>query len=341
MSKTNKKILVTGASGFIGSFLVEELLRDGVNVRDLRLLLKPGDSLENLPSKNFDIVWADIRNKKAVKRAMDGVETIFHLAAKTVFEGKTYKDFKDVNVDGTQNLLDAAKGKKIQKFILFSTIAVYGLPAYAGERINCDETWPLKPMEDYGKSKLEAEKRLLKAHRDWGIPYVIIRPTTVYGPRDHQGMIELYRAIKRHYFFNIGDGKNKMDYVFVKDLVKGVRQAQLSKSKADDFILGADKKITSKEVAKCVAKSINEKVPNWYIPKIIAFPISYVVELLSKILQIRPPLFPNRVRILTQNCYFNIDKAKKKLSYHPRTSFEQGAMITGKWFLKNSSRLLN
>lgn len=336
MFKKNNKILITGAAGFIGSFLVEELLRDGVNRHDLRLLIKPNESLENLPSKNFDIVRADIRNRRAIKKAMEEVETIFHLAAKTVFEGKTYKDFKGVNVDGTQNLLDAAKGKKIQKFVLFSSIAVYGLPAYVGERINCDETWSHKPAEDYGRSKLEAEKRLIKAHKDWGIPYVIIRPTTVYGPKDHQGILELYRAIKGHYFFNIGDGKNKMDYVFVKDLVRGVRQAQLSKYNADDFILGADKKITLREIVKCVAKSINEKVPNWYIPKFIAFPISYVVELLSKILGIRPPLFPNRVRIMTTNCYFNINKAKRKILYHPQTSFERGTTITGKWLLNNS-----
>lgn len=332
----NKKILITGASGFIGSFLVEELLRDGVNLRDLRLLIKPNESLENLPLKNFDIVRADIRNKKAVKKAMEEVETVFHLAAKTVFEGKTSKDFKGVNVDGTQNLLEAAKGKKIQKFVLFSSIAVYGLPAYAGERINCDETWPKKPMEDYGRSKLEAEKRLIKAHKDWGIPYVIIRPTTVYGQRDYQGILELYRAIKGHYFFNIGDGKNKMDYVFVKDLVKGVRQAQLSKYNADDFILGADKKLTLKEIVKCVAKSINEKVPSWYVPKFIAFPISYLVELLSKILGINPPFFPNRVRIMTTNCYFNINKAKRKFFYRPQTSFERGTAITGRWLLNNA-----
>ena len=329
------KILVTGATGFIGSHLVERLLKDGVGLDDLRLLVVPGVSLTNLPRRKFEIIWGDIRDKKAVKKAVNEVETIYHLAAKTVFEGETYKDFKGVNVDGTRNLLEAARNQAIQKFVFFSSISVYGLPAYCGERINCDETWPKKPAEDYGKSKLEAEKLLIKAHKNWNIPYVIIRPTTVYGPRDHQGILELYRAIKGHYFFRIGDGNSKMDYVFVKDLVKGARQAQLSKYTADDFILGADKPVTLKEIVNCIAKSIDEKIPNISVPKNIALPVSYVVEFAGNALGIRPPLFPERVKIMTTNCFFNSGKAKKHLLYKPSTSFEKGAMVTGKWLLKN------
>ena len=331
------KILITGASGFIGSHLVEELLTEGVSPASLRLLVLPGDTLDNLPREKFDIVKGDIRNKKTVEKVIKGVETIYHLAAKTVFEGKTYKDFAEVNVEGTQNLLDAVKGKKIQKFVLFSSIAVYGLPAYVGERINCDETWPHNPAEDYGRSKWEAEKRLCRAHKNWGIPYVIIRPTTVYGPRDHQNIYELYKAIKNHYFFRIGNGDNLMDYVYVKDLVKGARQAQLHKSKMNDFILGAGKPITLNEVINSVAKSINEDVPNWHISKNIVLPLSYAFDIFGHILNNSMPLFPNRVKVLTTSCYFNSAKAKKQIGYQPETSFLEGTRITGRWFIKNNT----
>lgn len=328
-------ILITGASGFIGSHLVEELLRDGVALKNLRLLIQPGASLENLPQRKFNIVWGDVRDNNFVEKAVDGVETVYHLAAETISWRKRYEDYRVVNVDGTQNLLNSLKGKKIQKFIFFSSIAVFGLPAYSGERINCDETWPKKPSEDYGRSKLEAEKRVIKAYKEWEIPYVIIRPTTVYGPRDHQNIMELYEAIKNHYFIRIGDGSNKMDYVYVEDLVKGARQAQLDKSKANDFILGAGKPITTNEVINSVAKSINEEVPNWHLPKNVMLPLSYAFDLLGHILNITAPLFPSRVKVLTTSCYFNSAKAQKQIGYNPQTPFATGTMITGRWLLKN------
>ena len=333
------KILITGATGFIGSHLVELLLKEGVGLNNLRLLVEPGDSLRNLPPKKFEIIWGDIKDKRAVKKAVEGVNIIYHLAAKTVFEGSTYKDFKDINVDGTQNLLDAAKGKKIQKFVFFSSISVYGLPAYSGERIKCDETWPHKPAEGYGKSKLEAERLLIKAHKSLRIPYIIVRPTTVYGPRDHQGILELYRAIYHRYFFRIGNGESKMDYVFVRDLVRGARQAELSKFTAEDFILGADKPITLNEVINAIASSIDRKVPNVYLPENIALPLSHIVKFIARALGIRPPLFPERVRIMTTDCYFNSAKAKKYISYRPSTSFKAGALITGEWLLRNKQLL--
>lgn len=330
------KILITGGTGFVGSHLVELLLKDGVGLNNLRLLVKPGESLKNLPPRKFEIIWGDIRDKDAVKKAVQGVDFIYHLAAKTVFEGKSYRDFKDINVDGTRNLLEASRREKLKKFIFFSSISVYGLPAYCGERINCDESWPKKPAESYGKSKYEAEKLVIKAHKDWGIPYIIIRPTTVYGPRDYQGVLELYRAIYHHYFMRIGDGKNKMDYVFVKDLVKGARQAQLSKYMADDFILGANKPTTLNEVVDTIALSISRKILSIYLPKNVALPVSYIVKFLAKVLGIRPPLFPERVKIMTTNCFFSSKKAKKYISYNPQTSFKRGAAITGRWLINNA-----
>ncbi|HXT85226.1 MAG TPA: NAD-dependent epimerase/dehydratase family protein, partial [Verrucomicrobiae bacterium] len=82
------KILITGASGFIGSHLVKQLLDDSVNFKKLRLFIPKGESLENLPNKNFDIVWADIREKNAVKKAVENVDVIYHLAARIGFDGK-------------------------------------------------------------------------------------------------------------------------------------------------------------------------------------------------------------------------------------------------------------
>lgn len=327
-------VLVTGAAGLVGSHLVDLLLEEKVPARNLRLFVLESDSLQNLPSENFEIIKADIRDKKAVKQAMKDVDVVYHLAAITL-DGNTNTDYNGINVIGTQNLLDECKNTNIKKFILFSSTAVFGLPAYLGNMEDIDETSPKNPMEVYGKSKLKAEQRVIKAHEKSGLPYAIIRPTTIYGPRDIINLLGLYRTVKKHLFFFIGDGKNKMDYVFVKDVVRAARLAELSNKKSGDYIIGGGKHLTLNEVVKNVAESISVKAPSIHIPKNVGLALGYLMQYCAKIIGKRSPLFPDRVRVMTSNCYFNISKAKKELNYVPKTSFEEGTKITGQWLIKN------
>lgn len=329
------KILITGATGFIGSHLVSFLLERGLPVNRLRLLVSENSSLKFLPKKNFDILRGDIRNENFVNKSMDGVETVYHLAACSGYKGTNDLDYMDINVKGTQNILNACKGKTIQKFVFFSSIAVYGLPAWTGDIINWDENHFKMPSEIYGKSKLEAEKRVIKAYEKWGIPYTILRPTSVYGPHDTGQLFELYRAIKKHQFITIGNGKNLMDFVYVKDLVRGAYQAQMYKAKTSDFILAGKKPETFRKIVKYVAKSINTSIPNLYLPKQIALPLSYILDVSGKIIGAKSPLFPSRVRVMTTNYFYNSNKARKAINYNPEIFFIEGANITGKWLIKN------
>ena len=330
-----KKILITGAAGFVGSHLVEELLASGEPLERLRLFVFNEESLENLPQDKFEIIRGDIRDKKAVKRAMKNVDVVYHLAAMTVKQNRTYADYKSTNVDGTKNLLDECIGKKISKFVFFSSISVYGLPAHVGEIKNLDESHPKKYAEDYGRSKLEAEKLVITANDKYKIPHVIIRPTTVYGPRDHQSLIELFKAIDKRYFIMIGDGENKMDYVFVKDLVKGARQAQLSSKKSEDFILGMGKPVKFKKIVKLVSKSLGRNNHYISVPKELGLVVGGIFSFFSNISGIRFPFSSKRVKVMTTTCFFNINKAKREIEYNPSIGIEKGVNITAKWYLKN------
>lgn len=328
------KYLITGATGFIGSHLVDFLLKKGIKPEYIRLIVLPGDSMSNLPKRKFDIFYGDIRNKLDVNKSLKGINVVYHLAAKTVFEGKTYEDFKDTNVEGTRNIINAAIKVKVKKFIFFSSIAVYGLPAYVGEIINWDEKQPKKPAEVYGKSKLVAEEIVVEAHNKYQLPTVIIRPTTVYGPRDHQGVVELYKVIEKGLFALIGDGKNKVDYVYVKDLVRGAYQAQIHAKNGSDYILGGGNPISFRYLVDSVSKSLNRKITNISIPKPIAMIVAYMLDLTGKSFGFRSPLFPNRVKIMTTNCYFDISKAKHDLRYNPTIDFKEGAVLTASWYKK-------
>lgn len=329
------KILITGAAGFIGSHLVDLLLKQGVKRGNLRLFIPEGESLSNLPDSSFDIIRGDIRNARAVKRAVGGVETIYHLAAKIDFDTKTYDEYRSVNVDGTQNFLHACRNNSLQKFVFFSSIGVFGMPADIGNIEGWDETHPKTYTNLYGRSKWEGEQRVIEAHKRWGIPYAIVRPASVYGPREKGPTLALYRTIKKHQFVMIGDGKNLMHYVYVGDLVAGARQAQLSKKASGDYILAGEKPVPFHEVVRDVAASILETVPSLSIPKSIALPLSYVAQAAGKLAGIPSPLFPSRVKTMTTTYYYTIAKARKEISYHPKTSFTQGSMVTGAWYTKH------
>lgn len=331
------RILITGAAGFIGSHLVELLLKEGIPANRLRLVLLNNESDKFLPKQKFDIVRGDLRNKKFTQKIMQDVETVFHLAAliTTTLSKTQYNIYKEVNVDGTSNLLDACKNKKIQKFVFFSSVAVYGLPPWTGDIIGWNETQPKTYSEMYGKSKLEAEKKVIEAHKKWGIPYAILRPANVYGPRNFGQIYSLYKSIKKRQFVMIGNGKNKMHYLYVTDLVKAARQIQKHKSTSSDFILAAKEPTQFKDIIKFVAQSINQSPSYVSIPKSIGLLASYITDISGKLIGIKSPLFPDRVKVMTMNYFYNTEKARKEFGFKPQVSFQEGAIKTGKWYLEN------
>jgi dihydroflavonol-4-reductase len=329
------KILVTGASGFVGSHLVEFLLNKRIPLSNLRLFVETGNKIDNLPDKKFDIVYGDIRNVDDVNIAMKNVSTVYHLAAKIDFDG-TWEEYKSINVDGTKNLVDAAlKNKKFKKFVNYSSIGVHGLPAGIGDIRNWDESHVASYTNLYGRSKWEAEEILREAHRKHNLPYITIRPASVYGPREKGPTLALYRAIKSGQFLFIGKGTNKMHYVYVQDLVNATYLAGTSKRTNGEYIIAGNEPTEFRDIVKHVAKSIDKPVPRLSISKSVAMIIAYIFELITKITGVKLPLFPSRVKTMTTEYYYNIKKSKKELKYHPKFSFKNGSKLTGKWYQEN------
>lgn len=331
------KILITGAAGFIGSHLVDLLLSDGVPASQLRLLIPKKESLQNLPNIHFDIVRGDIRDAQVVKEAITNVSVVYHLAAKIDFDGKNYDEYKDVNVDGTQLLLDACKGKNISKFVFFSSIGVFGMPADVGNILWWDESHSKTYTNFYGQSKWEGELRVMRAHKEFGLPYAIVRPASVYGPREKGPTLGLYKAIAHKQFFMIGNGMNLMHYVFVKDLVRGARQAELSKQVKGDYILAGKELVAFRDVVAHVSNSIHAKVLSFSIPKPIAMILAFILQIFGNVIGWKPPLFPSRVKTMTTTYCYSIAKARKEIGYQPSTSFLNGTKETGEWYLRNAS----
>lgn len=329
-----KKYLITGAAGFIGSHLVDHLLAEGVSAKQLRLIILPDEPLINLPQNEpFEIIRGDIRDQQLINQAMKGVSVVYHLAARIDFEGQTLADYQGVNIDATQYLLNAAVAEKVKKFIFFSSIAVHGLPADRGDIINFSETSPIDPSNPYGESKWVGEKLVRQTHQRHGLPYAIIRPASVYGPREKGPTLALYRAIKHHQFIVIGDGTNKLHYVYVTDLVAAARLAELSKQPTGEYIIAGPEPTSLNELAQAVAASINQTVPSWHLPTWFALTAAYLLEVIKKLTGIPVPLFPSRVRTMTSSYYYTTAKAQSEIGYQPKVSFKKGATSTGRWYL--------
>lgn len=324
MSK--KKILVTGAAGFIGSHLVDALIARGEKVR---CLVRRQDDLQFLPQDKVEIFYGDITNKNSLLPAVHSVQTIYHLAARTDFEGKTWKEYLEPNVLGTQNLIDLAIAEKVQRFIFFSSIRVVGL---RDSKTPVNEMAPYQPLNFYDRSKYEAEKRLLSAHKEVKLPVVIIRPTSVYGPRDRGTYYSFFKAIAQGKFFLIGKGDNLVSFVHVKNVVNAAILAEERKEAVGKiYFINDEHPYTMRELAVTIAEAFEKKPPNFYLPVSLGYLAGYVGNLI-KMLGMKFPLTSERVKNLTISYVFDISRAKKELGYNPKVALNEGVKQTTGWY---------
>lgn len=333
------KILITGAGGFIGGHLVEALLAAGYQPESIRLFLWHEESMDNVPHLPFEVYRGDIRDSKDVLQAMKSVKTVFHLAARTDFAGKTLRDYYDTNVVGTQNVLEAGRISGLQKIVFYSSMAVHGIPAEVGPIIGWNERFaPQKPRftNPYGHSKWIAEQRILQAHRDWGVEYAIIRPTSVYGPREQGPTLALIQAIVRSQYFPVGSGKNCMEYVHVRDLVQGTVQAAESDVPAGTVMMSGSQPVAFQEVVQAVYSALRKPFPRWSVPGWLVWLLSLPLGM-AHFFGISVPLYPQRVKTLLSTYIFDTSRAKILYDYQPSISIQEGIQETVDWYRKTKS----
>jgi len=220
------EVLVTGGAGFIGSHLVEELVRGGTSVTVIdNLSTGRSENLGRHLKKKISFVKGDIRDKDAVDEAVSTrVEAVFHLAAITSvpYSFEQPNVTFEANVDGTRNLLEASQRREVERFVFVSSCAVYGDPQY----LPVDERHSLKPMSPYAESKLEAEKACMEFSENYGLKVTILRPFNVYGPRQRK---DQYSGVIAKFMERLhegkppvicGDGLQTRDFIHVEDAVR-------------------------------------------------------------------------------------------------------------------------
>jgi len=299
------KILVTGGAGFIGSHLVDRLMKEDyeVVVLDNFSAGKAENIQHHLDNQGFNLVKGDVRNSEDVRKAVRGVDVVFHLAA-IVNVPLSIEDpllVNDVNVRGTLNLLEASVKEDIQRFIYVSTCAVYGEARY----LPINEEHPIMPLSPYGISKFTAEHYCKIFHMIHGLKTVCLRFFNVYGPKQSEGpysgvitqFINRLRQGKPPIIY--GDGKQTRDFVYVEDVVEASMRALNSQNCVGEVInVGTGKPTAVNELANVLMELFKEAGT-------------------------KPEYGPPRAGDI-QDSYADISKAERMLSYTPRIGLEKG-----------------
>jgi len=264
MRLKGKKVLVTGADGFIGSHLVEALLDAGCNVRAFVYYNSFNswgwlDTFQKQKLKNIDIFTGDIRDHNGVKRSMEGVDTVFHLAALIgiPFSYHSPDCYVDTNIKGVLNILQAARELKTRRILATSTSEVYGTAQYTP----IDESHPLQGQSPYSATKIAADKITESFFRSFNVPTTIARPFNTYGPRQSA------RAIIPTIITQLLDGKKEVklgsltparDFNFVKDICNGfLAIAASEKTIGEEINIASSRAVSIGELVNRLIKKIN------------------------------------------------------------------------------------
>lgn len=321
-------ILITGGTGFIGSRLALKCLDQNHHVRILGQANTPAeaDNQRLLQSRGAEMVMGSVTDKDKVEAAVKDMDVVFHLAAAQHEANVPDQHFRDVNVTGTQNMLDASVAAGVKRFVHGSTIGVYG-SAMNGE---INENTPLNPDNIYGITKCEGET-LARSYLD-RLPVVIVRISETYGPGDRR-LLKLFKTISKNMFFMMGDGKNLHHLIYVDDLLDGLMLcATHEQAVGQTFVLAGKEPITTTEMVQTIADELQAKTLPFRVPLTLLYPAATVVEAIAKPLGIQPPIHRRRLDFFRKTFVFSHQQAAKLLGFAPRYSFREGVHETAKWY---------
>jgi nucleoside-diphosphate-sugar epimerase len=323
----NKVALVTGATGFIGSHLVDLLLSKGYSVR---CITRKTSSLKWLEGKNVEILNCGLTNVEKLREALNGVNYVFHIAG--VVKSKKPEGYFKGNVDTTKTILEAASdiGSKIKNIMVVSSLTAVG-PSKDGKPV--DETSPCNPITTYGRSKL-AQERVCHEFMN-KLPITICRVPAVYGERDTETFV-FFKTMNNRLMTLIGFDKKLVSLIHVSDLVNGfVMAAESEKSKANTYFISSETFYTWSEIGKATEKALGKKAFKVNVPHSVVYSLAAAAQFLSYFSSKPATLNLEKARDIVQsNWICSTEKAAKDLGYKQNISIEGGVERTVNWYKK-------
>jgi nucleoside-diphosphate-sugar epimerase len=320
------RLLVTGGTGFIGSHLALEGRRRGAEVVVLGLAGRPEErsNVALLKAAGVEVVEGSITEPALCADAVKGASHIFHLAVAMREGGKEDEFFERVNLDGTRRLLEAAATGRVARFVYCSTIGIYGHRVPGVTR----EESPLAPGNIYERTKVAAEALVRSFGPANGLPVVILRPADVYGPRDHR-LLKLFRGVARGSFPIFGPGTGRRHMVYVDDVVSGFFQAcERDEAVGEALILAGPEVCTLNDLIELVRSTVGSKRAGRRLPLGPMLAAAAVVEDVSKVLHVDPPIYRRRMDFFWSDSAFDTSRARRVLGWAPEVALADGVRRT-------------
>lgn len=320
------RLLVTGGTGFIGSHLAEEGRRRGAEVVVLGLTDRPEEraNVASLARQGVEIVPGSITDPELCRRAAQGATHVFHLAVAMREGGKQDEFFERVNLDGTRHLLDGAVANGVRRFVYCSTIGIFGHRAPGVTR----EDSPLRPGNVYERTKVAAERLVREVGARGGLPFVILRPADVYGPRDRR-LLKLFRGVGRGRFPLFGAGGGRRHMVYVDDVVSAFFQAcEREEPLGQAPIVAGPRPCTLRELVAEVQAATGSRRYGFRLPLAPMRAAAAVVEDVCRVVGLDPPIYRRRMDFFRSDSEFDTSLARRTLAWAPRVELADGIRRT-------------
>jgi nucleoside-diphosphate-sugar epimerase len=323
------KVLVTGASGFLGSHVAEQLSREGHDVRALVRKSSNRDFLERL--ERIEFAYGGVEDAEKVAEAVKGVDAIVHSAG--LVKARSAEEFHRTNVEGTRNLVEAAKkhAPKLRRFVFVSSLTAAG-PSLDGVPLEGDGAGP---VTHYGRSKLDAERVVLAA-KD-AIPVTILRPSIIYGPRDHEILV-FFKSVKTGVLPTIGKGDSTMSMVFGSDCAEAcVKAISANVPSGSVYFVDDGEPYPFRTLVEGVETALGKRAfLRFTIPMPVIWVAAVASELYGKVSNTAVMVNRDKINEIRQPHWVcSSARTRKDLDWAPRVKLLEGATLAARWYEDN------
>jgi dihydroflavonol-4-reductase len=327
-AQTLSRILITGGSGFIGARLAQLARQRGHALTVVTAVNNAPERArcDELTKGGITVVVASLEDSAALQRTLPGHDAVIHLAAAQHEAGRPEAYFHQINVEGTQRLLELASRAGIRRFVHGSTIGVYGSAADSV----LDEHSPLAPDNSYGRTKAAAESVVRNAPA--GMQFCIIRISETYGPGDMR-LLKLFRGVQTGRYVTAGSGENEHQLIYVDDLVGGLLAACVAPAASGaTIVLAGSERVTTNAMVAAISAAVGSKRRVRHLPLWPFAAAGYVFEKTFSPLGLKPPLHRRRLDFFRKSFRFSTAAAERLLGVRAQVGFADGARLTAQWY---------
>jgi nucleoside-diphosphate-sugar epimerase len=327
--------LVTGATGMLGSHIAERLVAQG---RKVRALVRPRSDTRFLQALGVELVPGDLTDPESTRKAVKGVEVVYHAAAK-VGDWGTWSEFQTGTIETTANLGRAAADARVARFLQISSTSAYGHPAEGGPPV--DETAPLGqnfwwPWDYYTISKVESERILWRLADEKRLPLTVIRPSWLFGERDRTTTARIVESLRGRRARLVGPGDNPLSAVYVGTVADAAILAALDPgSVGEAYNITSHGRITQREFMDLFADAAGAPRVGRRVPYRVVFAAATAIEAHGRLThRKRPPLITRYATwLLGRDLEYSTEKARDRLGWRPSPSYPESIARTVQWYL--------